>query len=197
MNKVIEKQKSEVGLNSILLKSFDCIMQQQAKMDNKAYIFVGFLTFTYTALHKNCSTIIYPDVILFSVAIPLIISLFPIASKCTINFLQHNKSNENTKKHNIFYYIDIYGLNLDEFESVLLKEYKIANLIPADYKIIEQIIINSRILKHKISLQNIAFILLVITSILPTIAKFIKFVATLPLFYKCKFTFDIIVQILV
>ncbi len=93
MNKVIEKQKSEVGLNSILLKSFDCIMQQQAKMDNKAYIFVGFLTFTYTALHKNCSTIIYPDVILFSVAIPLIISLFPIASKCTINFLQHNTFN--------------------------------------------------------------------------------------------------------
>ena len=182
MNRTTEKAKIEFGLNSILLKSFDCIMQQQTKMDNKAYIFIGFLTFTYTTLHKNCLTLLYADVILLSVAIPLIISLFPIATKYTINFLQNSKPKENLKNHNIFYYIDIYGLNLNEFESILLKEYKISNLVPADYKIIEQIIINSKILKHKISLQNIAFLLLLVTSIFPSIIKLIKFIISLPVF---------------
>ena len=188
MSKTTTQNNTEDILNKILLKSFDCIMQQQAKMDNKAYIFMGFLTFSFTAIHKNCSSFIYPDIILLSVAIPLLTSLFPIATKFAVNILtRFQKTTTVSHTHNIFYYIDIFNLNKSEFKKVLLKEYQISKTSPADDKLIEQILINSKILKQKVCLQNIALLSLIASSLLPFAWKLVKYIIVLPMFCNnCK-----------
>ena len=170
-------------LNKVLEKSFECIMQQQTKMDNKAFIFMGFLTFSITTIHKHCSDFIYPDVVILLTAIPLIISLFPIATKFSVKILSHfPKSNVKNNTHNIFYYIDICDLSGEEFKKVLVEEYHISATTPADNKLIEQILINSKILKQKVILQNIALLLLIISSLFPFINRLIKYIITLPLY---------------
>lgn len=51
--------KTDVDKNSklkeCLLKSFDNIMNQQNKMDNKAYIFLCFIIFIFNAFFKDAA----------------------------------------------------------------------------------------------------------------------------------------------
>lgn len=60
---------------------------------------------------------------------------------------------------NIFYYVDIYRLNKDQFIEVLKTAYKLdqkKDITKADEYLIEQIIINSQILRVKVFFHEIS-----------------------------------------
>ena len=151
------------NMNESLLKSFDNIMRQQIKMDHKAYIFIGFISLTISLLITKSYT---ESKLLFvyfaSLFTPLFISLLPKATSLAIKSLNICPRKRKKITHNIFYYLDIYNLTTEEYINVLKKEYDIDNLTKSDIKLIEQIILNAKILKIKVSLHSLfQYILLV------------------------------------
>lgn len=170
INKTEKQVFAKTELNPILLKSFDCIMQQQTKMDHKAYIFIGFLVIIFNALHKESMIFMSTDLILCFIAFPLVISLFPIATKFGVDIVKAFKKVELHKTHNIFYYIDICCLEKDDFISIIKNEYDIENTTKSDERLIEQIIINAEILSRKVFCHTISQYILLF-SIVYIIAK--------------------------
>ncbi len=141
---------SNIKLNEYLIKFFDNIMQQQNKMDNKAYIFTGFIIFIFNAFFKDNQAICFYSITLLITSIPLICSLLPVTTTLGIKLIKLYKQSDIKKKHNFFYYTDICHLSNDEFAKILAEEYDIKNLNLADNKLIEQIIINAEILNAKV-----------------------------------------------
>lgn len=150
-------------MNEALAKSFDNLILQQNKIDNKAYIFIGFITFIFTFIHPNgfsdgfeLNSISFG---LLLIALPLAISLMPIANNMTINLILFFLKCKKVKNINIFYYIDIYKLEYKEFCKVIKKEYELDQLSKTDCKLIEQILINAKILKVKVFWHNLSLII--------------------------------------
>lgn len=147
--------KTDIDKNSklkeCLLKSFDNIMNQQNKMDNKAYIFLGFIIFIFNAFFRDASEpICFYSITLFIISLPLICSLLPIATAFGIKIIKLYKQEDNKNEHNIFYYTDICHLSNERFKQVLSTEYGINELTLSDSKLIEQIIVNAEILNAKV-----------------------------------------------
>jgi len=140
-------------MNEGLLKSFDNLMYQQTKMDNKAYIFIGFLVILSKVFKEN-NQIIW---LLIIIAIPFIISLIPIANKFTLKLMNIFFTGKNLKKLNIFYYLDMYRLEHNDFIELFKKEYDEQTISRYDEKLIEQILINAKILRCKVFWHNISY----------------------------------------
>jgi hypothetical protein len=143
-------------MNSALVKSFDNLMHQQNKMDNKAYIFIGFLTLIFNFVNKDWQSINVITWLLVVIAIPLVISLIPVANSLAVKLMIAFINAKAQKKLNIFYYIDICQLEQDDFIELFKREYKEQSLTKYDEKLIEQIIINAKILKIKVFWHNIS-----------------------------------------
>src|SRR5574344_70905 len=90
----------------------------------------------------------------------LIMSLLPIATNFGVQILQKIIKVDKSKEHNIFYYTDLYKLDLTTFISIMQTEYKLHNISIFDKKIIEQIIINAKILKLKVFYHTLAYFVL-------------------------------------
>lgn len=163
MNITQEISENNVKINEGLTKSFDNLMLQQEKMDTKAFIFVGFLGAVLGIINKDSFQNIPFTWFLIIAMQPFIISLIPIATKWSINILNKIVKNKINDNHNIFYYIDLYGLTQSDFIKILDLEYDIKNINKIEYKLIEQIIINSKILYLKAFWHNLAFKILVIS----------------------------------
>ena len=144
-------------LNESIVKSFDNIMFQQEKMDNKAYIFIGFLSVALGFFNKNQIIDSPVNIILGLTILSLLISLLPIANKLIISFLNLIIKKDKSDCHNIFYYIDIYKLSLESFKTILKDEYGLGYINGFENKLIEQIIINAQILKAKVFWHNLGF----------------------------------------
>ena len=154
-------------LNECLLKIFDNIMQQQNKMDNKAYIFIGFIIFIFNSFLKKTG-ISFDSIVLFVISLPLVFSLLPITTTLGLKLIKLYKQNDTKHKHNFFYYTDICHLSNEEFVEILQKEYGVSNLTLADSKLIEQIIINAEILNAKVIGHSI-FLWLVLIGIVSSL----------------------------
>lgn len=161
------------GLNEFLVKFFDNIMQQQNKMDNKAYIFIGFIIFIFNAFLKDNHAICFYSVILLIISSPLICSLIPVTTNLGLKIIKLFKQNDMKKKHNFFYYTDICHLSNDEFTKILAEEYNIKNLNLADSKLIEQIVINAEILNAKV-IGHALFLWFVFFGIIASIVNHFK-----------------------
>lgn len=167
--------EKDLKLNECLLKSFENLMVQQNKMDNKAYIFIGFLIFIFNSFFNepNNKICLY-SIMLFTISLPLICSLIPIATTLGINWVKFIKKEDNKNEHNIFYYMDICGLTKERFIQILNTEYGIQHLSLSDKKLIEQIITNSEILNAKVIGHIWFFRLLVIGIIICIVINIIK-----------------------
>ena len=111
------------------------------------------------------------------IAISLLLSLLPITLKLLIDIIDMSTYKSNNK-HNIFYCLDIYSLDKNKFEQVLDSEYNINDLTKSDKYLIDQILINAKILKSKINWHGI--FLLVTISVL--IEKFILIIYDIGIF---------------
>ena len=60
-------------------------------------------------------------------------------------------------KHNIFYYLDLYSINMELFTTIMREQYKLSYLSPLELGLMEQIIINAKILKLKVFWHNVAY----------------------------------------
>lgn len=176
-------------INQVIEKSFDNIIYQQEKMDNKAYIFLGFLgffiTFDYFQInYVNLSTL--NKSLILMLGIPLILSLLPIANNKTVKILTafHEKKNGRKKKqsaNNIFYYLDIFDLDKTEFLQLLEDRYDMDiknDISKADEYLIEGILINSKILRTKVFFHNTVFfifIFIVAINILIYVQNYVSF----------------------
>jgi hypothetical protein len=151
---------SNTKINEGLVKSFDNIMFQQEKMDNKAYIFIGFASALLALINKEVilnNTVNY--FLSFAISL-LIMSLLPIATNFGVQILQKIIKVDKSEEHNIFYYTDLYKLDLTTFISIMQTEYKLHNISIFDKKIIEQILINAKILKLKVFYHTLAYFVL-------------------------------------
>lgn len=158
--KNIESIRRNSNIHAGILKSFDNILLQQDKMDNKAFIFIGFLSVILGIINK--SQIINSPVnwILSLSIILLACSILPIASRLNTEILKliiKKNSNNTSSKYNIFYYLDIFDIDIDLFTIILKEQYKMDYINPFEIKLMEQILINSKILKLKIFWHNAAY----------------------------------------
>ena len=151
-------------MNISLLKSFDNIMFEQTKIDYKTYFFIGFLLIIFNTINNSIFQGTTSTIYLILIALPLLFSLFPIAINFLIYIINTStvKSNSKRYKHNIFYYLDIFSLNKNEFEDILNKEYNIKNLTKSDEYLIDQILINAIILKAKTNWHNLSMLLTIL-----------------------------------
>ncbi len=147
-------------INEGIMKAFDNVMFQQTKMDNKAYIFIGFSGVILGVINKNGVLNIPLNWILGTFIIILTLSLIPITTKTLTKILECIIKKQITNKHNIFYYNDLYCLNLDEYKEILKKEYKLAYYTTFELNIMEQTLVNSRILRYKVFLHNLSYTIL-------------------------------------
>lgn len=148
-------------INEGLSKAFDNIMEQQNKMDNKAYLFIGFIIFIFSFINKDWNNIGKNTWLLVIIAIPLIMSLIPIANSLQIKLMKafFNKKNICIDKINIFYYLDLYNLEDEDFIESLKKEYNEQDISRYDEKLVEQILVNAKILKAKVLWHNFSQLL--------------------------------------
>ena len=153
-------------LNEGIKKSFDNIMFQQTKMDNKAYIFIGFLGAILGIINKNGVSENPINWICGLAMFCLLLSLVPITNKLIIGILEKIIKKQILQSHNIFYYNDIYFLNVEEFKNVLKCEYQLGYYTKFELKLIEQILINARILHVKVFCHNCAHILIVLSALI-------------------------------
>lgn len=156
---------SNTKINDGLIKSFDNIIFQQEKMDNKAYIFIGFVSALLALINKEVILNNTVNYLLGFAILLLIMSLLPIATNLGVKILQKFIKVDKCKEHNIFYYIDLYKLDLATFISIMHTEYKLQNISIFDRKIIEQILINAKILKLKVFYHTLAYFVLFCCSI--------------------------------
>lgn len=153
-------------INQIVEKSFDNIMYQQEKMDNKSYVLLGFLGFLLTFDYFETAYLELDKLtinLISLIAIMLTFSLIPITNVFFIKIIKYPKFKFSKMKDfeqiNIFYYVDIYRLNKDQFIKVLKTAYKLdqkKDITKADEYLIEQIIINSQILRVKVFFHEIS-----------------------------------------
>lgn len=160
-------------MNDGLVKSYDNLIYQQSKMDNKAYIFIGFLSLIFGFVNKDWQEVLTISWLLIIVAVPLTFSLLPVANRLGVNIMTAFISSRSLKKLNIFYYIDLYQLEQQDFIKLFKNEYDEENITKYDEKLIEQIIINAKILKVKVFWHNISQ-LLALVSIIAYIIYLIK-----------------------
>ncbi len=149
-------------INDGLLKSFDNIMEQQKKMDNKAYIFIGFLIFIFSFINKDWDNIRPITWILVIIAAPLSISLIPIAEPITIKFICIFFDRKKLDNINIFYYLDLYRSEMNDFIESFKKEYN-EEISKYDEKLIEQILVNAKILRTKVFWHTISLLFVVVS----------------------------------
>lgn len=157
-----------------LVKSFDNTMFQQEKMDNKAYIFIGFVAFSLTYVYSTFESFNYVSWFMFVTMLPLCCSLMPIADKLGVKFLHYCFKPTPIKSINIFYYIDIYPLTIDTFIKTYKKEYDVTDITSTDKKLIEQIIINAKILRLKVFWHNLFQISLIVSVIFIPIIRLVS-----------------------
>lgn len=138
-----------------LVKSFDNLMFQQEKMDNKAYIFIGFIAFCLTNIYSKTELFNYISQMMIVTIFPLCCSLLPIANKFQIKLLKYLGNPPSNRGMNIFYYIDICSLTEKEFVQKYMKEYTVPAITDTDKKLIEQILTNARILRLKVFWHNL------------------------------------------
>lgn len=153
-------------INQIVEKSFDNIMYQQEKMDNKSYVLLGFLGFLLTFDYFETAYLELDKLtinLISLIAIMLTFSLIPITNVFFIKIIKYTRFKFSKMKDfeqiNIFYYVDIYRLNKDQFIKVLKTAYKLdqkKDITKADEYLIEQIIINSQILRVKVFFHEIS-----------------------------------------
>lgn len=153
-------------INEGLLKAYDNIIEQQKKMDNKAYIFIGLLTFAFSFINKDWNTINVNSWFLVIIVVPLLLSLLPIANEFQIKLLNILFHGKRTEKPNIFYYLDIYALEENQFAELFKKEYEETNISKYDEKIIEQILTNAKILKTKVMWHNMSTYLSILSMLI-------------------------------
>ena len=147
-------------INEGIMKAFNNVMFQQTKMDNKAYIFIGFLGIILGIINKNEISNTPINWLLGIIIIILTLSLVPITNKTSTKILECVIKKQSLDKHNIFYYNDLYCLNIDEYKEILKQEYQLAYYTKFELNIMEQTLINSRILRYKISLHNLSYVIL-------------------------------------
>lgn len=155
------KQISNINVG--IMKSFDNLMFQQNKMDNKAFIFIGFMSVILGVINKP-HIINNPINWIFGLAICLLAcSMLPQANKINtqiLNFMLHKEQENRVDiklKHNIFYYLDLYSIDMELFTTIMREQYKLSYLSPLELGLMEQIIINAKILKLKIFWHNVAY----------------------------------------
>jgi len=147
-------------MNEALVKSFDNMILQQGKMDNKAYIFIGFIAVIFAFLVPNKNSLTAISFYLILISIPFIMSLIPIANKISIILIDFLLNGKRIKNVNIFYYIDLYKLTYDNFINVLENDYNINAISKAETYLIKQILVNAKILKIKVLWHNLSFVLI-------------------------------------
>lgn len=159
-------------INEGIMKSFDNIMFQQTKMDNKAYIFIGFFSVILGIINRN-GIINQPINFIFGITVFfLFLSLLPITNKNFTKVLETIINKQSNNKHNIFYYNDLYCLNLDKYKEILKREYQLAYYTKFELNLMEQTLINARILSIKVFLHNIAYLVLFISILIYCIYLF-------------------------
>lgn len=166
-----EKQKIEnieriAKINEGIMKSFDNIMYQQEKMDNKAFIFIGFFSVLLGVINKNDIINSPINWILGCSIFLLALSLIPITSKFIVNILNFIIKKKNHSKHNIFYYTDIYNLDLENFKLILKQEYQLGYFTSFELNLLEQILINAKILRTKVFWHTLAYQFILISFII-------------------------------
>ena len=151
-------------MNISLLKSFDNIMFEQNKMDYRAYFFIGLSAIIFNTINRGTFQWTTSTIYLLMITLPLLFSLFPMAINFLIYIVNISTVKQNNKKikHNIFYYLDIFSLNRNEFEHVLNKEYDIKNLTRSDEYLIDQILVSAIILKSKTNWHNLSILLTIL-----------------------------------
>lgn len=147
-------------INEGIMKSFDNIMFQQNKMDNKAFIFIGFLSVLLGVINKEQILSTPINWILGMTIVLLALSQIPITSKISTAILNVIIKKDLDAEHNIFYYTDLCGMKIDLFKNVIHNEYQVAYLTKFEIKLMEQILINANILKLKVFWHNIAYTVL-------------------------------------
>lgn len=158
-------------INDGLLKAFDSIMEQQKKMDDKAYIFIGLLILIFSFVNKDWDNIRTITWLLVIIAVPLILSLIPIANPLAVKLLSIIINGKKLDDINIFYYFDLYKLEMKDFIESFKKEYDEQTISRYDEKLIEQILVNAKILKVKVFWHNISQLLMVISLVILIILK--------------------------
>ena len=165
MNEIEIKNKSFIERNSKInegiLKSYDIMMEQQNKMDNKAFIFVGFLSVILGVINKEqilntpINWILCISILLFTC------SMLPIANKLNTEILKIiMKKPKKDGSHNIFYYLDIFELDIEAFKQMMQEKFHLDYITEFEMQLMEQILINAKILRNKINLHNWAYLLL-------------------------------------
>jgi len=110
-------------INEGIMKAFNNVMFKQTKMDNKAYIFIGFLGIILGIINKNEISNTPINWLLGIIIIILTLSLVPITNKTSTKILECIIKKQSLDKHNIFYYNDLYCLNIDEYKEI---EYSVS-----------------------------------------------------------------------
>lgn len=158
-NAVEQISKINVGI----MKSFDNLMYQQSKMDNKAFIFIGFMSVIIGVVNKPQMVNTPVNWILGLAIILLACSMLPHANKINAKILNCMMNKELEDKidiklsHNIFYYLDLYSIDIKLFTTIMREQYKLSYLSPLELKLMEQILINAKILRLKVFWHNIAY----------------------------------------
>lgn len=133
-------------------------MEQQNKMDNKAYIFISFVAVIFSRLYPDLYQVDPRGYLLIGITIPFIFSLLPIANNISTRIISHlSQKPIRSPQTNIFYYIDVYRLNMENFKLVLKEEYDFPTFSATDIKMIEEIIINAKILRTKVFWHSFAY----------------------------------------
>ena len=171
-NKIAVERISKI--NEGIMKSFDNIMFQQNKMDNKAFIFIGFLSVLLGVINKEQILNTPINWILGITIFILALSQIPLTSKLSTSILNLVIKRDLEFKHNIFYYTDLCGMEIELFKEVLQKEYQVAYLTNFEIKLMEQILINANILKLKVFCHNLAYTVLFGGIFIVAIFAFIK-----------------------
>ncbi len=140
-----------------LLKSYDNIMEQQNKMDNKAYIFIGFTMAIFMFLYTKNESKLTSECFIVLIAIPLFFSLLPVTNKILLCLLDGVFRGQCAEQINIFYYADLFKLSNEKLVEKLGSEYEMTSIVIEDKKLIDQIIINSKILRVKVLWHYLSF----------------------------------------
>lgn len=171
-NKIAAERISKI--NEGIMKAFDNIMFQQNKMDNKAFIFIGFLSVLLGIINKEQILNTPINWILGITIFILALSQIPLTSKLSTNILNLIIKKELEFEHNIFYYTDLCGMEIKLFKEIIQKEYQVAYLTNFEIKLMEQILINANILKLKVFWHNLAYTILFGGVLIFAIFNFIK-----------------------
>ncbi len=149
-------------MNEIFTKAYDLIKEEQRNADNKAYIFIGLLT-AVVGLFSKIPTNGYSSTelsglstFMFILLFPLLILVLSLIPNYRVKLFLGKKVND-YKELNIFYWRNI--IHSDSKEKLVAQIFgkynlKVDNL---NLDLIDQILINARIMSTKATLHEIAF----------------------------------------